>query len=223
MDVLLSSISRALVIKYDDEIRLFIQLAMKKSLRQNALALRRQLSAETMKMYEKNILASVHTLLYSRAPCTVGLYYPTQGEPNLLQICGASSLGGCVWGLPVCVGSGGASVLRFSRYALNHPLVDGRYGIPVPAVEDWVEPDVLLIPCVAFHREGGRLGYGAGWYDRTLAAMRKPVLTVGIALAETEVFQSFAEPHDRLLDYLVTERELFEVVGKLSISHPNKL
>lgn len=184
---------------------------MKKSLRQNALALRRQLSAETMKMYEKNILASVHTLLYSRLPCTVGLYYPTQGEPNLLEICGLPSLTAWQWSLPVCTGQGDEAVLRFSRYAFNQPLVDGRYGIPVPAVDDWVQPDVLLIPCVAFHRTGARLGYGAGWYDRTLACMPKPVLTVGIALADTEVQQPFAEPHDRLLHHIVTERQVISV------------
>lgn len=181
---------------------------MKKSLRQSALALRRQLSAETMSRYEKNILATVDTLLHSRGPCTVGLYYPTQGEPNLLQLCAQPAFSSWVWGLPVCVGEGGNAVLRFSRYQHNQALVAGRYGILVPAVEAWVQPDVLLIPCVAFHRGGARLGYGAGWYDKTLASMPQPVLTVGVALADTEIQEPFAEPHDRLLDYVVTEQGL---------------
>jgi 5-formyltetrahydrofolate cyclo-ligase len=104
-------------------------------------------------------------------------------------------------------------VLSFSRYQHDQALVKGRYGIWVPAIEDWVQPDVVLIPCVAFHRCGARLGYGAGWYDKTLAAMSRPVLTVGVALADTEVQALFAEPHDRLLDYVVTERELIAVRG----------
>ena len=184
---------------------------MKKSLRQTALALRHQLSANAIKVGEESILASVHTLLYSRAPCTVGLFYPTRGEPNLLKICTFPSLASCAWSLPVCVDAAHGSVLQFAQYTQATPLCAGRYNIPVPAEPQWVQPSVVLIPCVAFHRGGARLGYGAGWYDKTLARLGNAVVTVGIALAQTEIMEPFAEPHDRLLDYIVTEREMIKV------------
>ena len=83
----------------------------------------------------------------------------------------------------------------------------GRYNIPVPKSKSWVQPEVLLVPCLAFHRAGARLGYGAGWYDRTLSQMPAKPVTVGVAYAVTESKDNFSEQHDELLDYLLTERE----------------
>lgn len=179
---------------------------MKKSLRQDALAYRKQLPSNQIKVFEREITQSLITLLQTMKPCTVGLFYPTQGEPNILGIVGDVSLEPFVWALPVCSESAAGPVLQFAHYLQGEPLEAGQYNIPVPADKRWVVPDVLLIPCLAFHQAGTRLGYGAGWYDRTLANSAKTPVTVGVAYAKAEVEINFAESHDYLLDYIVTEQ-----------------
>jgi len=77
------------------------------------------------------------------------------------------------------------------------------YRIPVPAVQEIVLPDCLIIPCVAFNNQGARLGYGAGWYDRTLEKF-KPKYTIGVAYDWSEVPDQFQEAHDIRLNYVVT-------------------
>lgn len=181
---------------------------MKKSLRQQALAYRKQLSDHEFAACELQIYAGVFTLLQTIKPCTVGLFYPTRSEPNILNIAGNPQLKGFDWALPVCCESPTGRLLRFAAYRAGDELEVGQYNIAVPKSKTWVQPEVLLIPCVAFHREGARLGYGAGWYDRTLQSSTPKPTTIGVAYSNTELKDSFAEPHDQLLDYVVTERAI---------------
>ncbi|WP_306480821.1 5-formyltetrahydrofolate cyclo-ligase [Limnobacter sp.] len=181
---------------------------MKKSLRQTALAYRNELQPEEIKALSQEISASLSTLLQTFQPCTVGLFYPTRREPNVLEIMNDLALKGFHWALPVCCESPTGAFLKFAQFAPNDELEPGRYDIPVPKFKSWVQPDVLLIPCLAFHRAGARLGYGAGWYDRTLSQMPEKPVTVGVAYALTEFQDNFSEQHDELLDYVLTEREL---------------
>jgi len=107
--------------------------------------------------------------------------------------------------LPVMVGKGRPLVFR--RWAPGDPMVDRMWGIREPAATaPEVVPDVLMVPLLAFDREGWRLGYGGGFYDRTLQALRasKPILAVGLAYDEQEVD---AVPHldyDQPLDWVLT-------------------
>lgn len=109
------------------------------------------------------------------------------------------------WALPVCSESPLGPVLKFAQFKSGDALEPGRYNIPVPKSKTWVEPELLVIPCLGYHADGSRLGYGAGWYDRTLNGMSKSPVRVGVAYAATEFLQAFAEPHDHMLDYVVTE------------------
>ena len=181
---------------------------MKKSLRQSALAYRNQLQPEEIIALSQEISASLVTLLQTFQPCTVGLFYPTRGEPNVLDIMNNLMLNGFQWALPVCCESPTGPLLKFAKFAPDVEIELGQYDIPVPKLKSWVQPDLLLVPCLAFHRAGARLGYGAGWYDRTLSQMSIKPLTVGVAYSFTESKENFVEQHDELLDYLVTEREL---------------
>jgi 5-formyltetrahydrofolate cyclo-ligase len=107
--------------------------------------------------------------------------------------------------LPVMKGR--AQPLEFRLWNLGDPLVDRIWGIREPtAAAPVVEPDILLVPLLAFDGAGWRLGYGAGFYDRTLRTLRsrKPVLAVGLAFDEQRVD---AVPHldyDEPLDWVVT-------------------
>ncbi|MFQ6551653.1 5-formyltetrahydrofolate cyclo-ligase [Aestuariibius insulae] len=103
-----------------------------------------------------------------------------------------------------------AQPLRFREWSPDAVLVPGPFGVPVPDEGDWMTPEILIIPLLAFDRAGARLGYGGGYYDRTLAALRADgaCLAVGFAYAAQEVKMVPTEPTDAPLDMIVTEREV---------------
>ena len=95
--------------------------------------------------------------------------------------------------------------MAFHRWHADMPMQEGEFRIPVPAEIEIVIPDLLLVPCVGFDHAGYRLGYGGGFYDRTLAAMSPRPATLGIALSCTGVPTLPIEPHDIPLDGILTE------------------
>lgn len=100
--------------------------------------------------------------------------------------------------------------LTFCEWRQGAPLVAGPYGILQPRSEAMpLEPDIVLVPLTAFDRRCRRIGYGAGYYDRTLADLRKRkvVVAVGIAFAAQEVEAIPVDEHDQRLDLVLTERE----------------
>jgi 5-formyltetrahydrofolate cyclo-ligase len=110
---------------------------------------------------------------------------------------------------PVCVPvvPGPGVPLRFREWSPGCAMVDGAFGARVPAEGAWLEPQVLIVPLLAFDRRGFRLGYGGGFYDRTLQRLRArhEVLAIGFAFAAQEVPEVPTEPTDQRLDAIVTE------------------
>jgi 5-formyltetrahydrofolate cyclo-ligase len=109
---------------------------------------------------------------------------------------------------------GRAAPLVFHAWTLDAPLITGPYGIAEPSPASPVcDPDIVLVPLAGFDRAGHRLGYGAGFYDRTLAALRarKRVVAIGLAFAVQEVDAVPHDPHDERLDFVATERETMAV------------
>ena len=109
--------------------------------------------------------------------------------------------------LPVLQGRG--RPLLFRAWRPGDPLEPGTWGIEQPiAAAEAVEPDVVLLPLLAFDARGGRLGHGGGFYDRTLARLRalKPVVAIGLAFDGQEVGEVPAGPHDERLDWVLTPR-----------------
>ena len=132
----------------------------------------------------------------------LGVYWPISGEPDLREAYAELARGGQDLALPVVVGRD--VPLAFAAWAPGEPLEQGAMKVPVPqAPQRFVTPDVLLIPCVGFNKARLRLGYGGGFYDRTLACAPRP-LAVGVAyqctLAEFE-----GDAHDIALDAVLTE------------------
>jgi 5-formyltetrahydrofolate cyclo-ligase len=109
-------------------------------------------------------------------------------------------------GVPVILGKDQA--LRFREWTPGCRMVEGAFKALIPQEGAWVEPQVLIVPLLAFDARGFRLGYGGGFYDRTLAGLRAkgPVLAVGFAFAAQEVAEVPTEPTDQRLDAVVTER-----------------
>jgi 5-formyltetrahydrofolate cyclo-ligase len=117
-------------------------------------------------------------------------------------------------GVPVIQGKG--QPLRFARWRPGCALRPGPFGAMVPEVEEVMEPEVMIVPLVAFDRQGGRLGYGGGFYDRTLQMLRakRPTLAIGFAYAAQEDDNLPLEPTDQPLDMVVTEREILDLSGR---------
>jgi 5-formyltetrahydrofolate cyclo-ligase len=137
-------------------------------------------------------------------------FYPYQSEIDTRPLLGKLAGEGWTTCLPIVIALGEA--LEFRRWLPGAPTVPGMWGIPRPPDNaTLVEPDVLLVPMLAFDRQGYRLGYGGGFYDRTLQVLRakKNIIAIGVAYAEQEIA---SVPHDALdqqLDFILTERELF--------------
>ncbi|MEX0367347.1 MAG: 5-formyltetrahydrofolate cyclo-ligase [Ruegeria sp.] len=131
-------------------------------------------------------------------------YMPIRTEIDPLPAMAEASAYGPV-GVPVIQGEGQA--LRFSRWTPEGVLRDGPFGAKVPEVDDYFDPEILIVPLVAFDIRGGRLGYGGGFYDRTLEGLRakRPTLAIGFAFDAQQADNLPLEPTDQPLDMLVTE------------------
>ncbi len=106
-----------------------------------------------------------------------------------------------------------AQPLKFARWTPETAMVSGPFGAAVPAVLEYFEPEILIVPLLSFDRRGGRLGYGGGFYDRTLEMLRtkRATLAIGFAFAGQEVAAAPLEATDQPLDLIVTEAGVIEV------------
>lgn len=133
-------------------------------------------------------------------------YMPMRTEIDPLAAMAAHPGPVCV---PVVLGPGQA--LAFRRWTPAARMVEGAFGALVPEEGDWLTPRVLIVPMLAFDARGYRLGYGGGFYDRTLEALRRagPVTAIGFAFAAQELACVPTEPTDQPLDLIVTEAGSF--------------
>jgi 5-formyltetrahydrofolate cyclo-ligase len=134
---------------------------------------------------------------------TLGLYWPIRGEMDLRPLAQRHVAGGGIVGLPVVVRS--AAPVEFWRWEPGVPLVRGQWNIPVPRERRPVTPDLLVIPLVGFDRYLYRLGYGGGFYDRTLAAAVPRPRTIGVGFADAELQSIFPQRHDIPMDRILTD------------------
>lgn len=180
-------------------------VALKRVMRERQKALRAKVLAEIGAGVNRGLVKHGMALLGDRPPGVVSGYYPMEGEIWPLPLMAALRAKGHSLALPVMQGK--ADPLLFRAWSPGDPLIPGVWGIRQPAPDRAVVyPDIVLVPLLAFDARGYRLGYGGGYYDRTLRSLRsvKPILAVGLALDELEVD---AVPHldyDERLDWVLT-------------------
>lgn len=156
---------------------------------------------------ERELAAQVASWLTHADARALGFFWPIRGEPDLRTVV-ADWLQGDphrVAALPVVNGD----TLVFHAWAREAPMRAGDFGIPVPAQGRPVQPDAVLIPCVGFDSRRYRLGYGGGYYDRTLARMLPWPLVVGVAFECGRVETIEPRPHDMQVDVVLTEAGAF--------------
>ena len=185
----------------------------KAELRREAMARRDALSPEARQAAAEAIAARKFPLAIAPGVIVSG-FMPLKSEINPLPLMRKLAGQGARLALPVVAGRGKPLMMR--EWVFGEPLVAGVWGIREPQPEAAVvDPDILLVPLLAFDRAGHRIGYGAGYYDLTLAQLRarKPVIAVGLAFAGQEVAAIPATPRDARLDLVLTEREVIDLRG----------
>lgn len=181
----------------------------KAELRASALARRAAIAEQAHGPASQAAVARLRTLLHRGD--TVSLYWPMRGEIDPRDLVDDIERAGGRVALPAVL----AGRMIFRRYAGEAHLEDGPFGTRHPKAEEPdLDPDLIVAPLAAFDRRGGRIGYGAGHYDRAIAVIRasgrRPRIA-GIAFACQEVEHVPAEPHDVRLDMIATEHELIKV------------
>jgi 5-formyltetrahydrofolate cyclo-ligase len=184
--------------------------ASKADLRAAVLAKRDALSDEQRAVAAQALAA--RTLPFEIAPGTiVSGYSPIRNEIDPVPLMRRFAEQGAKLALPAVMARGKS--LAFRAWSPDDRLMMGPLGIlePSPAAAELI-PDIMLVPLAAFDPEGHRIGYGAGHYDYTLAHLRKikAITAVGIAFAVQQIKAVPALPHDVALDYVLTEKKVFD-------------
>ncbi len=181
--------------------------AEKAALRKSMMAARRNVhrtsGAAAAERVAANFVAALADALAAR-PLVAG-YWPMVDELDLRPLLARIHGLGCAIGLPIVTARG--TPLIFRAWAPGAAMVAGVFGTSHPASDEEVTPALVIAPLLAFDAAGRRLGYGGGYYDRTLAKLRRvgPVLAAGVAYDAQEVDRVPTTGADQKLDWVVTE------------------
>jgi len=179
-------------------------------LRREALARRDALPRELRAAVAEAIAARPFPAAIKPGAVVSG-FMPMKSEINPIPLMRKLADAGATLALPVVAGKGRPLIMR--AWSVGEPLASGVWGIrePKPDAPE-VFPDILIVPLLAFDRRGHRIGYGAGYFDMTITALRarKPVVAAGIAFAAQEIAEVPTTPRDARLDLVLTEREVID-------------
>lgn len=178
----------------------------RKTQRKRMIAERLAIDPRTRQQYASAIIAALTHLIEAPERSIVSLYWPFRGEPDLRPWMKTLESAGVRCALPVVVAK--ATPLAFRLWRAGDPLVSGVWNIPVPERGEEVVPDIVMAPVVGFDSGFFRLGYGGGFFDRTLAGLPVRPLAVGVGFAQFRLETVHPLPHDIAMDIIVTEREV---------------
>jgi 5-formyltetrahydrofolate cyclo-ligase len=179
----------------------------RRALRDHALAARLALPDGARAALTERLEAHLDGLVARLAPRVLAFCWPYRGEPDLRAwICRWLAAGhGRVAALPVVLQKD--APMLFRPWTPGMEMIFDRHGIPHPPAGDALVPDVVLVPCNAFDAAGFRLGYGGGYFDRTLALIEPVAVGVGFELGRAD--SVYPQPHDRPMQWIVTEAGAF--------------
>lgn len=151
------------------------------------------------------IVAQLEALVAAARPGVIGAYWAMKEEPELRGALARWHAAGLAVALPRVVAAD--APLEFVRWSPGAAMVEGPFGTLHPHGAQALRPDLLVIPCLGFDPRCYRMGYGGGYYDRTLAALRAagPVFAIGVGFAFQEVAEVPADAGDQPLDAIATE------------------
>jgi 5,10-methenyltetrahydrofolate synthetase len=182
----------------------------RQALRAQLVERRLALSADACAALSATVCRHLRGNFPQLAAMRVAFCWPVKNEPDLRPLMrawidsGDSSFAAL---LPVVVAADAA--LAFRAWTPGGPMITDRYGIPTPAAGEFLTPEALLLPVNAFDCAGYRIGYGGGFFDRTLAALSPAPLSIGVGFELARVDSIRPQAHDVRLDAMVTEAGVF--------------
>lgn len=173
--------------------------------RQRTRLLEQRIAAggEQRKLWNAAIDAPLRALLPDAQGTVIALYWPFKGEFNTRPLMRDLHAQGACPALPTVVEP--KAPLEFRLWHPDAEMIRGVYNIPVPKARHAVVPTVIIAPLVGFDAAGYRLGYGGGYYDRTLGALRPKPFTIGVGFELSRLDTVHPQPHDIPMDVVVTE------------------
>ncbi|MEJ8574069.1 5-formyltetrahydrofolate cyclo-ligase [Microbaculum marinum] len=194
--------------------------AEKAWLRRRGRATRRRLSAQARRAAARKVAAWAPDIARLAGRGTVSCFFSFGDELDTAPLIGELVRRGSPLALPVVTGRG--QPLTFRRWQPGDPMGRGAFGIREPLETAPVaEPRVVLVPLLLYDRRGYRIGYGGGYYDRTLAAARadRKIAAIGLAFSAQEIGRVPTDRYDQPVDWVLTERGLMECAGGARAAH----
>jgi 5-formyltetrahydrofolate cyclo-ligase len=172
--------------------------------RKRLIAQRLAIPADLRRQMDAQIASHLAAAVGDVAGQVVSVYWPVRGEPDLRAFAAFLIASGARTALPAVVAPDRPLVFR--AWAPNDPVVEGAWGIPMPHADAAVvAPDVVIAPVVGFDAAAYRLGYGGGFFDRTLAASSNRPRAFGVAYSQAAIPTIYPQPHDIPMSMVVTE------------------
>ncbi|MDR2238997.1 MAG: 5-formyltetrahydrofolate cyclo-ligase [Zoogloeaceae bacterium] len=187
--------------------------AVRAALRKRLIAAREALPAALHAQLSRRIERHLGELVDALRPAALAFCWPFRGEFDARDLVAARLNDGLDGGMRAClpVVTGDNLPLAFREWTPRSDMIEDRYGIPVPAQGAALWPDLILMPLNAFDEAGYRLGYGGGYFDRSLAAPFPRPRAVGVGFELARVASIRPQAHDLPMDFIVTEAGAFEV------------
>jgi 5-formyltetrahydrofolate cyclo-ligase len=169
------------------------------------LALRTSVPPAERRRWGEEIEAKLRVLLSEQPGISLGVYWPFQAEFDPRPLIDWAIAQGSAVALPTVVDKKGP--LEYRLWRPGEPLTDGVWNIPVPEKREVIVPQAVLAPLVGFDRQYYRLGYGGGYFDRTLAALLPRPLAIGVGFELSKIETIYPQPFDMPMDIIVTEEK----------------
>ena len=174
----------------------------RKTQRERLIALRMDMPASVRRDAGERIAGAVQGIIAGR-PGILGIYWPFRAEFDPRPLVDTLIAAGRKVALPVVVDKKGP--LEYRAWAPGEPLVAGVWDIPIPEKRDVVAPSLVLAPVVGFDLDCYRLGYGGGYFDRTLGSLSPRPFAIGVGFAAQQIDTIYPQPFDVPMALIVTE------------------
>jgi len=202
--------------------------AWRKGKRERLIAAREALDAATIEGFRRRLDTHLERSFPGLAAARLGFCWPIRGEYDARPLAQTLRDRGAITALPVVVAP--HQPLVFREWHPGVPLAEGSLGIPYPASSDPIVPTVLLLPMNGWDCAGYRLGYGAGFFDRTLASMTPRPIAIGVSYELARIATIHPQSWDVPMDWVVTERGVYRrdpgglaFLGEAAAGEPSRL